>query len=79
MPKFKLFAAKKGAADQKRNNLFVKFARQIYVEAKKGGPDPNANLKLKSIIANARAINMPVEYHGRALAGSPTASASRRL
>lgn len=67
MPKFKLFAAKKGAADQKRNNQFVKFARQIYVEAKKGGPDPNANLKLKAIIANARAINMPVENIERAI------------
>jgi YebC/PmpR family DNA-binding regulatory protein len=67
MPKFKLFANKKGVADQKRNNQFVKFARQIYVEAKKGGPDPNANLKLKAIIANARAINMPVENIERAI------------
>jgi len=67
MPKFKLFANKKGAADQKRNNQYVKFARQIYVEAKKGGPDPNANLKLKAIIANARAINMPLENIERAI------------
>lgn len=67
MPKFKLFAGRKGAADQKRNNQFVKFARQIYVEAKSGGPDPNANLKLKAIIANARAINMPVDNIDRAI------------
>lgn len=67
MPKFKLFANRKGAADQKKNNQFVKFARQIYVEAKKGGPDPNANLKLKAIIANARAINMPVDNIERAI------------
>jgi YebC/PmpR family DNA-binding regulatory protein len=67
MPKFKLFANKKGVADQKRNNQYVKFARQIYVEAKKGGPDPNANLKLKAIIANARAINMPLENIERAI------------
>ncbi|NGQ96310.1 YebC/PmpR family DNA-binding transcriptional regulator [Brevibacillus sp. SYP-B805] len=67
MPKFKLFANKKGIADQKRNNQYVKFARQIYVEAKKGGPDPNANLKLKAIIANARAIQMPMENIERAI------------
>ena len=67
MPKFKLFANKKGIADQKRNNQYVKFARQIYVAAKKGGPDPNANLKLKAIIANARAINMPLENIERAI------------
>ncbi|UFJ42292.1 YebC/PmpR family DNA-binding transcriptional regulator [Brevibacillus humidisoli] len=67
MPKFKLFANKKGIADQKKNNQFVKFARQIYVEAKKGGPDPNANLKLKAIIANARAINMPMDNIERAI------------
>ncbi|USG68098.1 YebC/PmpR family DNA-binding transcriptional regulator [Brevibacillus ruminantium] len=67
MPKFKLFAAKKGAADQKKNNQFVKFARQIYVEAKKGGADPNANLKLKAIIANARAISMPMDNVERAI------------
>ncbi|WP_019119280.1 YebC/PmpR family DNA-binding transcriptional regulator [Brevibacillus massiliensis] len=67
MPKFKLFANRKGVADQKRNNQYVKFARQIYVEAKKGGPDPNANLKLKAIIANARAINMPLENIERAI------------
>jgi YebC/PmpR family DNA-binding regulatory protein len=67
MPKFKLFAQKKGVADQKRNNQYVKFARQIYMEAKKGGPDPNANLKLRSIIANARAINMPMDNIERAI------------
>ncbi|QDX94555.1 YebC/PmpR family DNA-binding transcriptional regulator [Brevibacillus laterosporus] len=67
MPKFKLFAGKKGAADQKRNNQYVKLARQIYVEARNGGPDPNANLKLKAIIANARAINMPNDNIERAI------------
>ncbi|WP_139488764.1 YebC/PmpR family DNA-binding transcriptional regulator [Brevibacillus dissolubilis] len=67
MPKFKLFAGRKGAADQKKNNQFVKLARQIYVTAKQGGPDPNANLALKAVIANARAINMPVDNIDRAI------------
>lgn len=67
MPKFKNFAAKKGKLDQARNNMFVKLAREIYMEAKKGGPNPEGNFKLKTAIANARQINMPGDNIERAI------------
>ncbi|GAB6988622.1 YebC/PmpR family DNA-binding transcriptional regulator [Paenibacillus pini] len=67
MPKFKLFKDRKGKADQAKNNQFVKLAREIYVQAKKGGPNPDANFALKTAIANARHINMPVDNIERAI------------
>ncbi|MDQ0195870.1 YebC/PmpR family DNA-binding transcriptional regulator [Paenibacillus wynnii] len=65
--KFKLFKDRKGKADQAKNNKFVKLAREIYVQARKGGPNPEANFGLKTAIASARAINMPVDNIDRAI------------
>lgn len=67
MPKFKNFKDRKGKLDQAKNNMFVKLAREIFVEARKGGPNPEANFRLKTAIANARQINMPNENIERAL------------
>jgi YebC/PmpR family DNA-binding regulatory protein len=67
MPKFKLFKERKGKADQARNNKFVKLAREIYMHARRGGPNPEANLALKNAIANARAEQMPIENIERAI------------
>jgi len=65
--KFKLFKDRKGKADQAKNNKFVKLAREIYVQARKGGPNPDANFGLKTAIASARAISMPVDNIERAI------------
>ncbi len=67
MPKFKNFAARKGVQDRAKNNQMVKIARQIIVAARNGGPDPNANFKLKGLIAKGRAINMPIDNIERAI------------
>ncbi|XID95476.1 YebC/PmpR family DNA-binding transcriptional regulator [Paenibacillaceae bacterium WGS1546] len=67
MPKFKLFADRKGKADQAKNNRYVKLAREIYVQARKGGPNPESNYGLKSAIASARAIQMPADNIERAI------------
>lgn len=67
MPKFKLFAGRKGKADQAKNNQFVKLAREIYVQARKGGTNPEANYGLRAAIASARAIQMPVDNIERAI------------
>jgi YebC/PmpR family DNA-binding regulatory protein len=67
MPKFKLFKDRKGKADQAKNNKFVKLAREIYVQARKGGPNPEANFGLKNAIAAARAEQMPVDNIERAI------------
>jgi YebC/PmpR family DNA-binding regulatory protein len=67
MPKFKLFADRKGKADQAKNNRFVKLGREIYVQARRGGTNPEANYGLKSAIASARAIQMPADNIERAI------------
>jgi len=65
--KFKLFKDRKGKADQAKNNQFVKLGREIYVAAKKGGPNLEANFALKTAIANARQIHMPNDNIERAI------------
>jgi len=67
MPKFKNFKDRKGKLDQARNNKFVKLAREIFVEARNGGANPDANFKLKTAINNARQINMPNDNIERAI------------
>ncbi|MDF2922870.1 MAG: transcriptional regulator [Paenibacillaceae bacterium] len=59
MPKFKNFKDRKGKADQVKNNMFVKLAREIFVLAKKGGANPDSNLSLRRAIDNARQFKMP--------------------
>jgi YebC/PmpR family DNA-binding regulatory protein len=59
MPKFKNFKDRKGKADQAKNNMFVKLAREIFVLAKRGGANPDSNLSLRRAIDNARQYKMP--------------------
>ena len=50
----------KGAADAKRSQAFTKIAREMIVAVKQGGGgDPNNNSRLATVIAKARAVNMP--------------------
>ncbi|MEG2000381.1 MAG: YebC/PmpR family DNA-binding transcriptional regulator [Evtepia sp.] len=50
----------KGAADAKRSQAFTKVAREMIVAVKAGGSgDPNNNARLATIIAKAKAVNMP--------------------
>jgi YebC/PmpR family DNA-binding regulatory protein len=57
----------KGAIDAKRGKLFSKLAKEIAVAAKLGGPDPDANVRLRSAITSARTQNMPNDNIDRAL------------
>ncbi len=50
---------KKGAADAQRGAVFTKLGREIQVAVKNGGADPEANSRLKDVIAKAKAANMP--------------------
>src|SRR3989442_1374322 len=65
--KFKLFKDRKGKADQAKNNQFVKLGREIYVAARKGGPNPDANFALKTAITNAGQVQMPNDNIERAI------------
>jgi len=50
---------KKGANDDARGKLFTKLARELQVAAREGGPDSDANVRLRLAIEKARAENMP--------------------
>lgn len=38
---------------------FTKLGREIVIAVKAGGPDPSTNSKLRAVIQNAKAVNMP--------------------
>ncbi|TSC75936.1 MAG: hypothetical protein G01um101430_106 [Parcubacteria group bacterium Gr01-1014_30] len=57
----------KEASDKKRGQIFSKMARLIQVAVKEGGPNPEANPKLKAVIETARTCNMPKENIERAI------------
>ena len=50
----------KGAADAKRSQIFTKIAREMIVAVKTGGSgDPANNSRLATVVAKAKAANMP--------------------
>ena len=57
---------KKGAADQKRGNLFGKLLKVISIAAKTA-PNPESNPRLKSAIEKAKENNVPQENIERAI------------
>jgi YebC/PmpR family DNA-binding regulatory protein len=58
---------KKGAADAKRGRVFTRIIKEISVAARAGGGDPDANPRLRTVIAEAKAVNMPAENIKRAI------------
>lgn len=58
---------RKGAQDAKRAKVFAKLAREIFVAAKSGLPDPAFNPRLRSALATAREANMPKDNIDRAI------------
>ncbi|MFP3944177.1 MAG: YebC/PmpR family DNA-binding transcriptional regulator [Alphaproteobacteria bacterium] len=64
---FKNIMYRKGAQDAKRSRMFSKLAREITVAAKLGGPDADANPRLRLAIQAARGQNMPKDNIERAI------------
>jgi YebC/PmpR family DNA-binding regulatory protein len=58
---------KKEATDAKRGQLFTKVSRELSVAARQGGPDPEANFRLRLAIQKARGVNMPADNIKRAI------------
>ena len=58
---------KKGAADAKRGKLFTRLIKELTVAARTGGGDPDMNPRLRTVIADAKAANMPSENVKRAI------------
>ncbi|TWT36017.1 putative transcriptional regulatory protein [Posidoniimonas corsicana] len=58
---------KKAAIDAKRGKVWSKLSKAIIVAAKMGGPDPDANLRLRYAINDAKAVSMPKDNIERAI------------
>jgi YebC/PmpR family DNA-binding regulatory protein len=58
---------KKGAADAKRGKIFTRLIKELTVAARAGGGDPDMNPRLRTIVAEAKASNMPRENIERAI------------
>jgi len=58
---------KKGAADAKRGKIFTRIIKELTIAARNGGGDPDANPRLRTVIADAKAVNMPADNIKRAI------------
>src|SRR5690606_21965601 len=58
---------RKGRQDAKRGKLWTKIIREITVAARAGGPDPDANPRLRLAWDKATAANMPKDNIQRAI------------
>ncbi|MBL03267.1 uncharacterized protein METZ01_LOCUS124739 [marine metagenome] len=58
---------KKGAADAKRGKIFTRIIKELTVAARVGGGDPDSNPRLRTVVADAKAANMPADNIKRAI------------
>tara|TARA_B100001939_G_scaffold51418_1_gene40668 strand:+ start:664 stop:1374 length:711 start_codon:yes stop_codon:yes gene_type:complete len=49
------------------SKAFTRIGKDIVIAVKEGGPDPNLNSKLRAVIQNAKAVNMPKDNIDRAI------------
>ncbi|MCL2056852.1 MAG: YebC/PmpR family DNA-binding transcriptional regulator [Oscillospiraceae bacterium] len=52
---------KKGKTDAQKAKIFTKVGREISVAVREGGANPDANSKLRDLIAKAKSLNVPNE------------------
>lgn len=57
----------KGANDAKRSKMFSRIVKEITIAVKEGGPDPEANPRLRLAVNNAKGVNMPKDNVERAI------------
>lgn len=58
---------KKALVDNKRGRLWSKLSKAIIIAAKMGGGDPETNIRLRTAIADAKAVSMPKDNIERAI------------
>jgi len=64
---FKNIMFRKGAQDAKRAKRFTRLGREIIAASRLGGPDPDANPRLRAAIIDAKRSNMPKDRIERAV------------
>lgn len=67
---------KKAVLDGRRSAVFTKIIRELTVAAKEGGPNPDANPRLRLGILNARKNSMPKDVIERAIGKGSGADAA---
>lgn len=65
--KWSTIRRKKGKLDAQRGQLFTKLIKEITIAAREGGGDLDANARLRTAVANAKAGNMPAQNIDRAI------------
>jgi len=65
--KWSTIKRRKGAVDAKRSKIFSRISKELTVAAREGGPDPEANPRLRLAINNAKGVNMPKDNVMRAI------------
>jgi YebC/PmpR family DNA-binding regulatory protein len=65
--KWSTIKRQKGANDAKRGAIFTKLGKEISVAARAGGPDLDANYRLRLAVDKARTVNMPADNIKRAI------------
>ena len=58
---------KKASKDANTSRIYAKFGKEIYVAAKQGEPDPEANQALKFVLERAKTYNVPKHIIDRAI------------
>ncbi len=58
---------KKASKDANTSRIYAKFGKEIYVAAKQGEPDPEANQALKVVLERAKTYNVPKNIIERAI------------
>ncbi|KHD86645.1 YebC/PmpR family DNA-binding transcriptional regulator [Heyndrickxia ginsengihumi] len=58
---------KKASKDASMSRIYAKFGREIYVAAKQGEPDPEANRALKVVLERAKTYSVPKSIIERAI------------
>lgn len=67
----------KATTDAKRGQIFSKLSKMITIAAREGGTNPDANVKLREIIAKAKETNMPSDTIKRAIKKATGADATK--
>jgi YebC/PmpR family DNA-binding regulatory protein len=58
---------KKGAADARRGKIFTRIIKELTVAARSGGGDADSNPRLRTVVAEAKSVNMPADNIKRAI------------
>jgi len=64
---FEFRKARKMKRWSKMSKAFTRIGKDIVIAVKEGGPDPDSNARLRTVIQNAKAANMPLDNVARAI------------